>query len=92
MAERDLETYLRNKARTASGEVRKVRWIGRRNAPDDLVLLRGRHFYIELKVKGKRPTAAQEREHNRMRRSKMNVEWANTKEGIDDIFTRYCTC
>ena len=66
-----------------TGEVRAVSWLGRKNAPDVLTLLpftiewfgeRGRinrnvgsHVFIETKRPGKDATAAQAREHARMR-------------------------
>lgn len=84
--ESSIEKHLCDKAKLANGEVRKVKWIGRNHAPDRLVLLPGSHFYIELKRPGKEPTAAQAREHARMRKSGMRIEWANTKEGIDRLF------
>ena len=49
------------------GEVRKVEWSGRRGAPDLLVLMPGRHFFIEVKAPGERPRPEQLREHERLR-------------------------
>ena len=42
MRERDIERYLCKKAKAIGGEVRKVKWIGRRGAPDRLVMLPAR--------------------------------------------------
>lgn len=39
MKERDVEDYLVIRVNAMGGEVRKVKWIGRRNAPDRLVML-----------------------------------------------------
>lgn len=39
MLERDVERYLVKRVKTLGGEVRKVQWVGRRNAPDRLVML-----------------------------------------------------
>lgn len=39
MRERDIERYLCKKAKALGGEVRKVKWVGRRGAPDRLVML-----------------------------------------------------
>lgn len=49
-------------------ESRKVSWIGRRGAPDRLFLHEGqrRAVFIEFKDKGKKPTAQQRREAERM--------------------------
>lgn len=68
MRERDVEAYLVARVRAMGGEVRKARWIGRNGAPDRRVLLPGRSpAWVELKAPGKRPTAQQLREHDRMR-------------------------
>ena len=39
MRERDIEKYLVERVKALGGEVRKVKWIGRRGAPDRLVML-----------------------------------------------------
>lgn len=42
MREREIEAHLVRRAREIGGEVRKVAWIGRRGAPDRLVMLPAR--------------------------------------------------
>lgn len=42
MRELTVEQYLVRRVRELGGEVRKVVWVGRRNAPDRLVMLPGR--------------------------------------------------
>ncbi len=39
MRERDIEKHLVQRVKALGGEVRKVQWIGRRGAPDRLVML-----------------------------------------------------
>ena len=39
MRERDIEEHLVQRVKELGGEVRKVKWIGRRGAPDRLVML-----------------------------------------------------
>jgi len=39
MRERDIEAHLVKRVKALGGEVRKVQWIGRRGAPDRLVML-----------------------------------------------------
>ena len=39
MRERDIERHLVRRVKELGGEVRKVQWIGRRGAPDRLVML-----------------------------------------------------
>ena len=69
MRERDIESYLVSLVKYYGGEARKVKWIGRNNAPDRVVFLPdGRLIWVECKAPGKTPTAAQLREHERMRK------------------------
>lgn len=41
MKERDIEAYLVKRVKALGGEVRKVQWVGRQNAPDRVVMLPG---------------------------------------------------
>jgi hypothetical protein len=96
--ERDVEKYLVKKVKEAGGEVRKVKWIGRRGAPDRLVLLpdgrvfavddigHGRAVWIELKKPGEKPEPHQSREHDRMRRLGQTVLVIDSFEGVEALF------
>ena len=84
--ERDIEEYLCARARSAKGELRKVGWIGRKSAPDRLVLLPGRQIWAELKAPGKTATAAQAREHQRMRKLGCTVLVINSFAQVDALF------
>lgn len=44
--ERDIEKYLVDRVKAMGGEVRKVSWIGRRGAPDRLVMLPSRDKHV----------------------------------------------
>lgn len=66
MRESDVEKALVKAVKVAGGEIRKVKWIGRKSAPDRRVMLR-RPVWVELKAPDKYPTKAQQREHVRMR-------------------------
>lgn len=44
MRESQIEAYLAKRAKELGGEVRKVEWVGRRGAPDRLVMLPARPF------------------------------------------------
>lgn len=46
MRERDIEKHLVQRVKALGGEVRKVQWIGRRGAPDRLVMLPGFHLSL----------------------------------------------
>lgn len=62
-----LVSYIRRRVREIGGETRKCSWEGHSGAPDLLVMLRGRHFWVECKAPGESPRAAQCREHLKMR-------------------------
>lgn len=42
LRERDIERYLVKRVKELGGEVRKVQWVGRRNAPDRVIMWHGR--------------------------------------------------
>lgn len=63
MRESDIEKYLVKQVKVLGGEIRKVRWIGRRGAPDRLVMLPGRSVWVELKAPGEKARPHQAREH-----------------------------
>lgn len=82
--ESDVENYLIEKVKLEGGEVRKVKWIGRRGAPDRVVFLGGVHF-VELKAPGKKPEDHQYREHKRMQRHGVYVWVIDSFEMVDDF-------
>lgn len=45
MKEHDIEAYLVKRVEELGGEIRKVKWIGRRNAPDRVVMLPERYAH-----------------------------------------------
>lgn len=101
MKERDIEAYLVDVVRQLGGEIRKVKWIGRRGAPDRVVML-PREAYVDdlhscIWVELKNPETiktfpangherAQHREHERMRAMGQRVLVLGTIEQIDEVF------
>lgn len=87
MRESHVEDYLKRRAEAMGGEVRKLKWIGRRNAPDRIVCLPRSGFpcLVELKRPGLRATKAQQREHDRLRRVGMRVEVINSLASVDSF-------
>jgi hypothetical protein len=100
MRERDIERYLCKKIKVLGGEVRKVKWIGRRGAPDRVVMLTGtwcgfdsaggfwaspRTIWVELKAPGKKAEPHQLREHKRMQAMGQRVEVIDSFEGVDKL-------
>jgi hypothetical protein len=95
MRESDIEKYLVKRVKELGGEVRKVKWIGRRGAPDRLVMLPDwepspgnfytRTVWVELKATGKVPEPHQLREHKRMRAVGQRVAVIDSLEGVDAL-------
>lgn len=96
MRESEIEKYLVKKVKELGGEVRKVKWIGRRGAPDRLVMfpvtdqkfidgMWGTTLWVELKATGEVPEPHQLREHVRMRRVGQRVVVIDSIEGVDAL-------
>ncbi|MBI1450359.1 VRR-NUC domain-containing protein [Acinetobacter sp. YH16040_T] len=85
MRESQIEKALVQQVKAMGGEVRKVKWIGRNSAPDRLVMLKGNTFWAELKAPGEKPTPAQSREHDRMRKTGQRIEVIDSIERIQEI-------
>lgn len=101
MRERDIEAHLVKRVKELGGEVRKVKWIGRRGAPDRLVMLpttltmdgrvdrfwHQRSCWVELKAPGKKAETHQLREHKRMQAMGQRVEVVDSFERIEEILS-----
>ncbi len=79
------EKYLREKVKAEGGTVRKIRWLGRRNCPDDIVWFGPplRCGLVECKRPRKDATAAQEREHRKLREAGWLVFVGSNEAEID---------
>lgn len=101
MRESVIEKYLVAQVKALGGEVRKVNWIGRRGAPDRLVMLpvlyedpsfkRVRHpaaaIWVELKATGVQAEPHQVREHKRMRAMGQRVEVVDSFQRVDEVLS-----
>lgn len=89
MKERDIEKYLVKRVKECGGECRKVQWVGRRGAPDRVVMkpFNGRvsTIWVELKAPGEKPEPHQIREHERMRAMGQTVVVIDSIEGVDEL-------
>lgn len=86
MRESDIEGYLYKRVIHLGGEIRKVKWIGRRGAPDRCVMLPGgRLIWVECKAPGEIPEPHQDREHERLRRVGQIVEVVDSMERVDEV-------
>lgn len=87
ISERAVEGYLKDCVEGLGGEIRKVAWVGRRGAPDRLVMMRGRCVWVELKKPTiDKPDSHQAREHERMRvAGGCDVRVINDYAGVDAL-------
>lgn len=100
MREALIEAYCVAQVKLLGGEVRKVKWIGRKHAPDRLVMLPLRPckggpsgilltadttIWAEFKATGVLPEEGQLREHARMRKMGQRVEVVDSFERVDEI-------
>lgn len=85
MRESLIEKYLVQLVNALGGEVRKVKWLGRNNAPDRRVMLPTGCFWVELKATGQVPTRAQQREHERMRAMGERVFVIDSIEEVNEV-------
>lgn len=95
MRESIIERHLVKRVKEIGGQVRKVKWIGHRGAPDRLVMLHPRALgpcpwadtaiWVELKATGEKPKPHQVREHARMRALGQRVEVIDSIEGVDAL-------
>jgi hypothetical protein len=97
LKERDIEGALVRRVKELGGEVRKVQWIGRRGAPDRLVMLPpsgparrprspAQTIWVELKAPGRLCDEHQLREHVRMRKMGQRVMVIDHIDSIDALF------
>ena len=88
MRESTIEDHLVRRTNEIGGEVRKVKWIGRRGAPDRVVMLPGGLLYwVELKRPGQKAEPHQAREHERMRGMGQRVLIIDSFEAIEALLT-----
>lgn len=88
MLERTVENHFVMRAKACDGEVRKLTYIGRRGAPDRLLVLPpGRVFFVELKRPGGPTKDHQLREHARLRGVGADVRVLDTIAAVDAFFS-----
>lgn len=86
MRESKVRDHLHARIAALGGEHRCLAYLGRKHAPDDLVLLPGRHVFVEGKRPKKDATARQAAEHERLRAAGCEVVTLNTIEAVDAYF------
>ncbi len=83
MREADIEKHLVKAIEAARGVARKLKWIGRRSAPDRLIILNGQVVFVEVKAPGETPDMAQILEHRRLREAGALVFVIDSKAEAD---------
>jgi hypothetical protein len=78
LIEARVEEKLVREIEAIGGVVRKVRWLGRRGAPDRVVMLPGVLVWVELKAPGKVAEAHQNREHHTMKSMGQDIRVIDT--------------
>ena len=80
--EKDVERYLVHQCK----EIRALcwKWVspGRTGVPDRIMLWRGRIWFIELKAKGRKPTAIQKVVHGLIERAGFHVHVLDSHEAV----------
>lgn len=86
--EKRIEQYFVKQVEKRGGFCRKYTVPGVRGVPDRIVFLSG-VWFVEFKAPGKQPTAAQNREFERMANQGGVVFWFNSIVGVDQFFKNY---
>lgn len=93
MLERDIEKKVCQIGKDVGMLVYKFVSPGKRNVCDRIFLFNGRVFFIEFKAKGKKPTLAQLKHHEELRKQKITVYVVdNVEDGkgiIENEFKNY---
>ena len=84
MKESEIEAHLVKRVKELGGEVRKLKWVGRRGAPDRFVMVFGRSFFVELKAPGKKPSPQQSKEISVMREQGVGVWVLDSTDGVEN--------
>lgn len=89
MVESYIERKLCERIKALGGLCDKFTSPGRRNVPDRIVTLPGGVIeFVECKRPGQRPTAAQQRDHDRRRALGCTVRIIASLQDIDDAYPR----
>lgn len=85
MLESTIEDYLREQVKKLKGQIRKVKWIARNGAPDDMVWIPTWRWpkMPEMKAPGKKLQPHQQREHNRLNRMGIETFKLDSFEDVD---------
>lgn len=78
------EAYLHKRVEETGGDWRRLKWLGRRGCPDDVIWWPdGKVFFVEVKAPGEKPKKLQLYEHKLMRKTGLTVFVVDGPEAID---------
>lgn len=86
MLEKDVEKALCERVKKLGGTCEKFTSPNRRSVPDRIIALRGgRVIFVECKAPGKKPTDAQQRDHDRRRSLGCDVFVVDSIEAVNAL-------
>ncbi len=85
MRESKVEKYLVQKVIEAGGVTRKLKWIGRNDAPDRFVVIQGVTVLVEVKAPGLLPRASQKSEIKKLRNAGAQVVLVDCYKAVDEM-------
>lgn len=89
MRESQVEDYFKQRTEALGAEVRKLKWIGRRNAADRFVAFNG-VWLVELKRPGETERPAQKRERLRLEAQGVRCRVCSTLFEVDAFVEELC--
>ena len=85
MRESKIEKYLVQQVVLKGGLTRKLKWIGRNDAPDRFVVVDGMSLLVEVKATGEVPRASQVSEIRKLRNAGVRVEVVDSYAAVDEL-------
>ena len=86
-----LSDRLKRRISAAGGQYRKIEWSAHHGAPDLLIMINGRHFFIEMKAPGKKPERHQLHKHEIMRTiGGCDVRVIDSAEAVEEFIRDVC--
>lgn len=90
--ERDIEKYLVARCKELGILCEKFTSPQRRSVPDRILTYDGIILFLELKATGKKPSAAQNRDHANREAHGARVRWVDSKDGVDRVLRLITQC
>jgi len=78
--EHNIESYLEQQVKALGGYIRK--WVSI-NAPDRIIILKGKSYYVEVKTEDGKLSVGQKREHDRLRVAGASVHTVYGYPGVN---------